>query len=56
MGNSFGGHELQIVTDTQRALFLGIALYKTFYPKGLTSKTGSVFDISALEEALQRKM
>ncbi|VDO61006.1 unnamed protein product [Heligmosomoides polygyrus] len=41
-----------------KAVYLtgSIALYKTFYPKGLTSKTGSVFDISALEEALQRKM
>ncbi|WKY03816.1 hypothetical protein Q1695_005069 [Nippostrongylus brasiliensis] len=32
-----------------------IPFYKTFYPKGLTSKTGSTLDISALEEALVNK-
>ncbi|PIO60292.1 hypothetical protein TELCIR_18214 [Teladorsagia circumcincta] len=32
-----------------------IPFYKTFYPKGLTSKTGSSLDITVLAEALQRK-
>ncbi|WKY03811.1 hypothetical protein Q1695_005067 [Nippostrongylus brasiliensis] len=40
-----------------KAVFLtgSIPFYKTFYPKGLTSKTGSTLDISALEEALVNK-
>nr|CDJ82051.1 Hypothetical protein CBG01547 [Haemonchus contortus] len=33
-----------------------IPLYKTFYPKGLTTKSGSDFDIAVLTEALQRKI
>ncbi|KAK5982749.1 Rhodanese domain-containing protein [Trichostrongylus colubriformis] len=37
-------------------LFGNIPLYKTFYPKGLTSKTGSTLDINVLAEALQRKI
>ncbi|KAK6040759.1 hypothetical protein COOONC_21735 [Cooperia oncophora] len=41
-----------------RAIFLpgNISSYKTIYPKGLTSKTGSALDIALLSEALQKKM
>ncbi|KAK6037910.1 hypothetical protein COOONC_24585 [Cooperia oncophora] len=35
---------------------LHISFYKTIYPKGLTSKTGSALDIALLSEALQKKM
>ncbi|KAJ1367946.1 Endoplasmic reticulum resident protein 44 [Parelaphostrongylus tenuis] len=41
-----------------KAVYLSgtIPYFKTFYPKGLTTKSGNTMDFAALEEALRRKI
>ncbi|KJH49232.1 hypothetical protein DICVIV_04672 [Dictyocaulus viviparus] len=57
------GQSANMVTSTlhqrdYKAVYLSgsIPFFTTFYPKGLTTKTGDTIDIAALQESLQKKI